>query len=84
MAKILNSKKETADALGVSLRTIDNLIVNKELAVRRVGRRVLVPTTELERFTRRDHPTRDPRPATKQELKGNDNADQSSELLPQQ
>jgi excisionase family DNA binding protein len=57
MGKLLCSKKETADALGVSLRTIDNLIAGKELIIRRVGRRVLVPMTEIQRFTRRDHPT---------------------------
>jgi len=64
MGKLLCSKKETADALGVSLRTVDNLIARKELAVRRLGRRVLVPIVELERFTRRDHLTRSPRPST--------------------
>ncbi|MBV9481921.1 MAG: helix-turn-helix domain-containing protein [Acidobacteria bacterium] len=58
MAKLLCSKKETAEALGVSLRTVDNLIDGKELAVRRVGRRVLIPVAEVERFTRRDHQTR--------------------------
>ena len=58
MPKLLCSKKETADALDVSLRTVDNLIAQKELIVRRVGRRVLVPVNEIERFTRRDHPTK--------------------------
>lgn len=58
MGKLLCSKKETADALGVSLRTVDNLIGRKELGVRRVGRRVLIPAKELERFTRYDHQTR--------------------------
>jgi len=58
MAKLLCSKKEVADALGISLRTVDNLIGRKELTVRRVGRRVLVPVVEIERFTRRDHETR--------------------------
>jgi excisionase family DNA binding protein len=58
MAKLLCSKKETADALGVSLRTIDNLIAQKELKVVRCGRRVLIPVSEHERFARRDHATR--------------------------
>jgi excisionase family DNA binding protein len=65
MAKLLCSKKETADALGVSLRTVDNLIARKELVVRRVGRRVLVPLAELEKFTRRDHSTKQPTQAVK-------------------
>jgi excisionase family DNA binding protein len=58
MGKLLCSKKEAAEALGVSLRTIDNLIGQKELTARRVGRRVLIPAVEVERFTRRDHRTR--------------------------
>ncbi len=55
--KLLFSKKEVARALGLSLRTIETLIARKELLVRRVGRRVLVPRTELERFSRHDHKT---------------------------
>ena len=58
MGRLLCSKKEVADALGVSLRTVENLIGRKELTVRRVGRRVLIPAVEVERFTRRDHQTR--------------------------
>jgi excisionase family DNA binding protein len=57
MGTLLCSKKEAADALGVSLRTVDNLIGHRELAVRRVGRRVLIPAKEIERFTRHDHQT---------------------------
>jgi excisionase family DNA binding protein len=60
MGRLLCSKKEAADALGVSLRTVDNLIVRKELTVRRVGRRVLVPAEELNRFAKRDHSTKAP------------------------
>jgi excisionase family DNA binding protein len=54
---ILISKKEAARALSVSLRTIDNLIAAKELAVRRVGRRCLIARRSLEEFARRDHST---------------------------
>lgn len=64
MGKLLCSKKEAAEALGVSLRTVDNLIGQKQLPVRRVGRRVLIPAVEVERFTRRDHQTR---PATRKD-----------------
>jgi excisionase family DNA binding protein len=60
MAKLLFSKRETADALGVSLRTVDNLISRKELAVRHVGRRVLVPFDTLQQFAKRDHRTKVP------------------------
>jgi excisionase family DNA binding protein len=54
---ILVSKKEAARVLSVSLRTIDNLIAAKELAVRRLGRRCLIPRRALEEFARRDHAT---------------------------
>jgi excisionase family DNA binding protein len=67
MGKLLCSKRETADALGVSLRTVDNLIGRKELTVRRVGRRVLIPAKEVERFTRHDHQTQ---PAAKTNAPG--------------
>ena len=54
---ILVSKRRAAEALSVSLRTVDNLIASKELAVRRVGRRCLIPRRALEDFARRDHST---------------------------
>ena len=56
--KILVSKREAARLLSLSLRTLDNLIGQRELLVRRVGRRVLIPRKALENFARRDHPTR--------------------------
>jgi excisionase family DNA binding protein len=56
--QILLSKRETARLLSVSLRTVDNLIARRELAARRVGRRVLIPRRTLEEFARRDHHTR--------------------------
>jgi excisionase family DNA binding protein len=54
---ILVSKKEAARVLAVSLRTVDNLIAAKELAVRRLGRRCLIPRKSLDEFARHDHPT---------------------------
>lgn len=53
--KVLLSKKEVAWLLSLSVRSVDYLIVRGELAVRRVGKRVLIHRTELERFARRDH-----------------------------
>jgi len=55
MEAVLISKKEAARLLSLSLRTIDNLIAMKQLAARRVGRRVLISRQELEKFARRDH-----------------------------
>jgi excisionase family DNA binding protein len=57
-SQIAISKQEAAQMLGGSLRTIDRLIALKELQVRRLGRRVLVPRTALESLMHRDHPTR--------------------------
>lgn len=51
------TKAEAAKALGLCLRTIDNLIAAKELTVRRIGRRVVIPATSLQALIRCDHPT---------------------------
>ena len=51
------NKQQAAQTLGVSLRTLDRLIALKELQVRRLGRRVVIPRTALENLIRRDHPT---------------------------
>ncbi len=55
---LLVSKRDAATALGVSVRTIDNLLACKELRARKVGRRTLIALTELERFARCDHKTK--------------------------
>lgn len=47
---ILMTREEAARALRLSLRTIDTLILRHELNVRRIGRRVLIPVGEVERF----------------------------------
>ena len=54
---ILVSKRDSAAMLGVSVRTLENLIHWKELPVRRIGRRCLIERQALERFARRDHQT---------------------------
>jgi excisionase family DNA binding protein len=51
------SKSEAAQMLGVSVRTIDRLIALKELPVRRLGRRVVIPRNGLQNLLRADHPT---------------------------
>jgi excisionase family DNA binding protein len=50
--KFLFSKKQAAEALSVSLRTVDNLITTKRLLVTRIGKRVLIARTSLEQFAR--------------------------------
>jgi excisionase family DNA binding protein len=51
------SKLEAARMLGVSIRTVDRLIALKQLPVRRLGRRVLIPRNSLQSLLRADHPT---------------------------
>jgi hypothetical protein len=56
MDTLLVSRKDAAAALGICLRTLDYLILSKELIPRRIGRRVMFERSALERFARRDHP----------------------------
>jgi len=53
--KLLLTKRESASALSVSVRTIENYIRLKELPARKIGRRTLIPYSALEAFARRDH-----------------------------
>lgn len=73
---LLISKRSAAVMLGLSVRTIENLISLKELPARRIGRRCLIERAALERFARRDH-------RTQQERKGNRDACQNPSLQPQ-
>lgn len=45
---VLLSKIKAAQALGVSVRTIDNCIAQQRIRVVRIGRRVLVPMDSIE------------------------------------
>jgi hypothetical protein len=53
--KLLYSKRETAWALGISVRAVDYLISTKQLNTRRIGGRVLIPAKEVERFAASNH-----------------------------
>jgi len=54
--KLLYSRQDAAVALSVSLRSIDYLISDGKLTARRIGRKTLIPVTEIRRFARGDHP----------------------------
>jgi excisionase family DNA binding protein len=56
--KLLVSRREAAARLSISQRAIDYLIANKTLTTKRIGSRVLIPTKDLRRFARADHPER--------------------------
>jgi hypothetical protein len=77
MDRIFHDKRSTAATLGISVRTLENLVAMREIIPRHIGRRVLFEAREIERFARRDH-------RTKQERKGNDNAGENPQPLPQQ
>ena len=64
---LLVSRRETAQALGLSVRTLDALVARHEIRPRRIGRRVLFERSELERFVRRDHSTRAANAQSKEE-----------------
>lgn len=58
MDRIFHGKRETAATLGISVRTLENLVAMREIMPRRIGRRVLFEAREIERFARRDHRTK--------------------------
>jgi hypothetical protein len=53
--RLLHPRKEAAWMLAMSVRSLDYLIANKQLATRRIGGRVMIPHGELVRFARADH-----------------------------
>ena len=55
LEKILYTKREAAQLLSISIRSLDYLIFNQQIPTRRIGRRVLVHRDSIERFARRDH-----------------------------
>jgi excisionase family DNA binding protein len=54
MEKLLMSKKEAAEVLGVSVRTIENMIARKQLVSRRLGKRRMIPCAALTQLAKRD------------------------------
>jgi excisionase family DNA binding protein len=54
--KLLIGRQDAAAILSISQRALDYLVANKQLQVRRIGSRVLIPRSELLRFVRADHP----------------------------
>ena len=53
--RLLYTRKEAARQLSISVRSLDYLIAMKQLATRRVGKRVMIPHGELIRFAKADH-----------------------------
>jgi excisionase family DNA binding protein len=53
--RLLYSKKESAELLSVSVRTISYMIDGGALESRSIGRRVLIPYSSLESFAKKNH-----------------------------
>jgi hypothetical protein len=53
--KMLYDRKSAAFALSISTRSLDYLIANKQLATRKLGKKIMVSASELARFSRMDH-----------------------------
>ena len=53
--KLLYDRKSAAVALSMSIRSVDYLLANKQLKFRRIGKKVLIPASELRRFASGDH-----------------------------
>lgn len=51
--KILYSKSDAAEMLSIGVRTLERLIADKEIPVRRVGSRVLIHHAAIEQFAGR-------------------------------
>jgi hypothetical protein len=58
LERLLLSRREAATMLGISARSLDYLVANKQLLVRRIGKRVMISMVELRRFSRGDHQTK--------------------------
>lgn len=56
VGKLLVGRYEAARMLSISQRSLDYLIANKQIATRRIGTRVLIAVTDLQRYARADHP----------------------------
>lgn len=53
--KVLYTKREAAQLLSISVRSLDYLIVSQQISTRRIGRRVLLHRDCIEQFARVDH-----------------------------
>ena len=53
--KVLYTKREAAQLLSISVRSLDYLIVSHQLPTRRIGRRVLLHRDAIEQFASVDH-----------------------------
>jgi excisionase family DNA binding protein len=55
--RLLYSRGQAAFLLSICVRTLDTLVLTKELRCVRIGRGIRIPAAELEKFCKRDHST---------------------------
>lgn len=53
---MLYSRREAAEMLSISVRTLDYLISQRQIETRHIGRKLLIPHDSLRRFASADHP----------------------------
>lgn len=53
--RLLYDRKEAARQLSISVRSLDYLIGQKKLSIRRLGKKVMIPHAELVRFASANH-----------------------------
>jgi hypothetical protein len=54
--RILYGRRDAAEALGISIRSLDYLIASGQLPTRCIGSRRLLTRSAIERYARSDHP----------------------------
>jgi hypothetical protein len=54
--QLLSSRRDSAAQLSISVRAIDYLVASGQIKTRAIGRRRLIPRSELVRYSRKDHP----------------------------
>lgn len=53
--RLLYDRKNAARQLSISVRALDYLVAGKQLRTRRIGKRVLIPRSELARYAAANH-----------------------------
>jgi hypothetical protein len=53
--KLLYDRKSAAYALSISVRSVDYLLSQRAFRTRKIGKKVLIPASELKRFAAADH-----------------------------
>jgi len=53
--KLLYSRKDAAFAISISIRSLDMLLAAGKIAVRKIGKRIMIPAEALFEFAGKDH-----------------------------